>query len=101
MILRKEKKNGQIDKRSSRTLNNGRSEAQINATKKMLEKNKQLREARKNTKTEETTKIMKKEIKESIVEVVSQPAEEVKKKRERSEEQIKKDNLRKAISMFS
>tara|TARA_R110000782_G_scaffold4451_1_gene15786 strand:- start:2036 stop:2239 length:204 start_codon:yes stop_codon:yes gene_type:complete len=67
----------------------------------MLEKNKQLREARKNTKTEETTKIMKKEIKESIVEVVSQPAEEVKKKRERSEEQIKKDNLRKAISMFS
>jgi|TARA_R110000787_G_scaffold228137_4_gene335844 hypothetical protein len=95
------KKNGQIDKRSSRTLNNGRSEAQINATKKMLEKNKQLREARKNTKTEETTKIMKKEIKESIVEVVSQPAEEVKKKRERSEEQIKKDNLRKAISMFS
>ena len=95
------KKNGQIDKRSSRTLNNGRSEAQINATKKMLEKNKQLREARKNTKTEETTKIMKKEIKESIVEVVSQPAEEVKKKRERSEDQIKKDNLRKAISMFS
>ena len=95
------KKNGQIDKRSSRTLNNGRSEAQINATKKMLEKNKQLREARKNTKTEETTKIMKKEIKESIVEVVSQPAREVKKKRERSEDHAKKDNLRKAISMFS
>ncbi len=95
------RKNGQIDKRSSRTLNNGRTEAQINATKKMLEANKKRREEKNKIKKEETTQIMKKEIKSSIVEVVSQPVEEIKKKRERSEEQIKKDNLRKAISMFS
>ncbi len=95
------KKNGDVDKRSVRTLTNGRSEKQIEATKRMLEANKKKREQQLKTKEQKQTEIMKKEINNTIVEVVSQPAEVVRAKRERSEEQIKKEKLRKAINLFS
>mgnify|MGYP000592439372 FL=1 len=67
----------------------------------MLEANKKKREQQLKTKEQKQTEIMKKEISNTIVDVVSQPAEVVRAKRERSEEQIKKDNLRKAINLFS
>jgi hypothetical protein len=95
------KRNGDVDKRSTRTLTNGRTEKQIEATRKMLEANKKRREQQSKTKEEKQTQIMKKEISNTIVDVVSQPAEVVRARRERSEEQIKKDKLRKAVNLFS
>ena len=95
------KKNGDVDKRSVRTLTNGRTNKQIEATRKMLEANKKRREQQLKTKEQKQTEIMKKEISNTIVDVVSQPAEVVRAKRERSEEQIKKDKLRKAVNLFS
>tara|TARA_A100001201_G_C4095441_1_gene203586 strand:+ start:3896 stop:4768 length:873 start_codon:yes stop_codon:yes gene_type:complete len=95
------KKNGEVDKRSTRTLTNGRTEKQIEATRKMLEANKKRREQQLKTKEQKQTEIMKKEISNTIVDVVSQPAEIVRAKRERTEEQIKKDKLRKAVNLFS
>lgn len=95
------KKNGDVDKRSVRTLTNGRTNKQIEATRKMLEANKKRREQQLKTKEQKQTEIMKKEISNTIVDVVSQPAEIVRAKRERSEEQIKKDKLRKAVNLFS
>jgi hypothetical protein len=95
------KKNGDVDNRSARTLTNGRTNKQIEATRKMLEANKKRRADKMKIKEEKQTETMKKEITNTIVDVVSQPAEIVRAKRERSEDQIKKDKLRKALNLFS
>ena len=71
------KRNGSQDMRSKKT----RSQAQIDASKKLVEANKKRAEERKKNKKNELKEIISEEVKDSMIDVVTKPIQQVKKER--------------------
>jgi len=71
------KKNGTQDMRSKKT----RSQAQIDASKRLVEANRKRAEEKRNKKKEELKEMINNEVKDSVIDVVTKPIQQVKKER--------------------